>query len=80
MNNKNKTEIEIAADAIKYCRNELKKYDGLLSEYGDLTVSKRTVSERTIAMWEYERSKLEYVLGLSDKRPIFPFSKEEVSH
>lgn len=70
-----KTDIEIAADAIRYCRRELEKYNNLLSEYEDF---KKEISERTIAMWEYERQKLEYVLGLNDKRPVYPFSKEEV--
>ena len=67
-----KTDIEVAADAIKYCKKELKKYNNLLAKYEDI------VSERTIAMWEYERQRLEYVLGLSDRRPIFPYAKEEV--
>lgn len=74
--NEIKTDIEIAADAIKYCRQELKKYNNLLSKCEDF--DKEILSERTIAMWEYERQKLEYVLGLSDKRPIYPFSKEEI--
>ena len=72
---KNKTDIEIAADAIKYCKNELNKYNGLLEKYENTNMD---VSERTIAMWKFERQRLEYVLGLSDKRPIFPYAKEEV--
>ena len=72
----NKTDIEIAADAIKYCRKELEKYNHLLSKYDEY--EKQIFSERTVAMWEYERQRLEYILGLSDKRPIYPFSKEEV--
>ena len=74
--NKIKTDIEIAADAIKYCRNELEKYNHLLSKYDEY--EKQIFSKRTIAMWEYEKQKLEYVLGLSDRRSIYPFSKEEV--
>lgn len=72
----NKTDIEIAADAIKYCRKELEKYNHLLSKYDEY--EKQIFSKRTIAMWEYEKQKLEYVLGLSDRRSIYPFSKEEV--
>lgn len=75
--NKIKTDIEIAADAIKYCRRELKKYNDLLAKYYD-EYEKQIFSKRTIAMWEYEKQKLEYVLGLSDRRSIYPFSKEEV--
>lgn len=74
--NKIKTDIEVAADAIRYCRRELERYNNLLSKYEDF--EKEILSERTIAMWEYERQRLEYVLGLSDKRPVYPFSKEEV--
>lgn len=74
--NKIKTDIEIAADAIKYCRRELEKYNNLLAKYDEY--EKDIVSERTIAMWEYGRQRLEYVLGLSDKRPVFPYAKEEV--
>lgn len=74
--NKIKTDIEVAADAIRYCRRELERYNNLLSKYEDF--EKEILSERTIAMWEYERQRLEYILGLSDKRPIYPFSKEEV--
>ena len=58
----NKTDIEIAADAIKYCRKELEKYNHLLSKYD-----------------EYEKQKLEYVLGLSNERPMFPYAQEEVN-
>lgn len=69
---KNKTDIEIATDAIRYCRNELRKYNGLLEKYENTDMD---VSERTITMWKYERQRLEYVLGLSDRRPIFPMLK-----
>ena len=73
--NKIKTDIEVAADAIKYCRNELNKYNYLLEKYENTNMD---VSERSIAMWEFGRQRLEYVLGLSDKRPVFPYAKEEV--
>lgn len=74
--NKIKTDIEVAADAIRYCRRELEKYNNLLSKYENF--EKEILSERTIAMWEYERQRLEYVLGLSDRKPVYPFSKEKV--
>lgn len=74
--NKIKTDIEVAADAIRYCRRELERYNNLLSKYEDF--EKEILSERTIAMWEYERQRLEYILGLSDKRPVYPFDKKEV--
>lgn len=70
--NKIKTDIEVAADAIKYCRNELNKYNCLLEKYENTNMD---VSERSIAMWEFGRQRLEYVLGLSDKRPVFPMLK-----
>lgn len=73
-----KTDIEVAADAIKYCRRELKKYDDLLAKYEDY--EKDVIGERTIAMWEYERQRLEYVLGISDVRPIFPYVKEDIHY
>lgn len=72
--NKIKTDIEVAADAIRYCRRELEKYNDLLAKYEDY---EKDISERTITMWEYEKQRLEYVLGLSDRRPVYPFSKEE---
>ena len=73
----NKTDIEIAADAIKYCRKELEKYNHLLSKYDEY--EKQIFSKRTIAMWEYEKQKLEYVLGLSNESPMFPYAQEEVN-
>lgn len=75
--NKIKTDIEVAADAIKYCRRELEKYNNILAKY-EYEGYEKDISERTIAMWEYEKQRLEYVLGLSDRRPIFPYVKEEV--
>ncbi len=73
-----KTDIEVAADAIKYCRRELKKYNDLLVKYEEY--EKDVIGERTIAMWEYERQRLESVLGISDVRPIFPYVKEDIHY
>lgn len=63
-----KTEIEIAADAIKYCRSELLKFRKLISqaEFGELT---RQPSDVMIEQWKYEAARLEYILGEREEMP-----------
>lgn len=64
----NKTDIEIAADAIKYCRGKLRTYETLIlrAELGDLN---KPVSDGMIEEWRYEAQRLEYILGESEEMP-----------
>ena len=64
-----KTEIEIAADAIKYCRNELSKFRRLIT-YAELGELKRQPSDGTIEQWKYEAARLAFVLGESEEMPL----------
>ena len=63
-----KTEIEIAADAIRYCKGELLKFKRLIlqTELGELT---RQPSDEMIEQWRYEAARLEFILGESEKMP-----------
>ena len=63
-----KTEIEIAADAIKYCKSELLKLRRLIlqAELGELT---RQPSNKLIEQWKYEAAKLAFILGESEEIP-----------
>lgn len=63
-----KTEIEIAADAIKYCRNELSKFRRLISqaEFGEWN---KQPSEDVVKAWQYEAARLEYILGEREEMP-----------
>lgn len=66
-----KTEIEIAADAIKYCKTELLKLKRLILQ-AELGETKRPISEGMLEQWRYEAAKLEFILGESEEIPI-PF-------
>ena len=66
-----KTEIEIAADAIKYCKIELLKLRRLILQ-AELGETKRPVSECMLEHWRYEAARLEVILGESEEMPI-PF-------
>ena len=63
-----KTDIEIAADAIKYCKKELLKLQGwiLKAEMGELN---KQPSEDVIKAWYYEAARLEYILGEREEMP-----------
>ena len=63
-----KTEIEIAADAIKYCKTELLKLKRLILQ-AELGETKRPVSERMLEQWRYEAARLEFILGESEEMP-----------
>ena len=65
-----KTDIEIAADAIKYCRKELNEYQNLIERVEENDCHQ--VSERTLRIWAYKIKKLEFILGERDISPI-PF-------
>lgn len=69
-----KTEIEIAADAIRYCKDKLRAYETLLlkAELDDLN---RPVSDGMIAQWRYEAQRLEYILGDREEMPA-PYWRE----
>ena len=66
-----KTNIEIAADAIRYCKAELLKLRRLILQ-AELGETKRPVSEGMLEQWRYEAAKLEFILGESEEMPI-PF-------
>lgn len=64
----NKTDIEIAADAIKYCRGKLKTYETLLLK-AELDNLNKPVSDGMIEQWRYEAQRLEYILGEREEVP-----------
>ena len=64
-----KTEIEIAADAIRYCKSELAKFRRLIT-YAELGELKRQPSDTTIKQWEYEAARLAFILGESEEMPL----------
>ena len=66
-----KTEIEIAADAIKYCKAELLKLKWLILQ-AELGETKRPISEGILEQWRYEAARLAFILGESEEMPI-PF-------
>lgn len=68
-----KTDIEIAADAIKYCRKELNEYRAMVERMEE---SNHQVSEKTFCNWIYKIEKLEFVLGERDKPPVPLWYKE----
>ena len=63
-----KTDIEIAADAIRYCKAELLKFRRLIlqADLGELT---RQPSDGMIEQWKYEAARLEFILGESEEMP-----------
>lgn len=63
-----KTDIEIAADAIRYCKKELLKLQGLIlkAEVGEFN---KQPSEDVIKAWHYEAARLEYILGEREEMP-----------
>ena len=63
-----KTEIEIAADAIKYCKDKLSHFQRLIRQ-AELGENSRPVSENMLAQWEYEVARLEFILGESEEMP-----------
>lgn len=64
-----KTEIEIAADAIKYCKAELLKLKRLILQ-AELGETKRPISEDMLEQWRYEAAKLAFILGESEEMPM----------
>lgn len=63
-----KTDIEIAADAIKYCKDKLSNFKRLIhqAERGE---TNRPISENMLAQWEYEAARLEFILGENEEMP-----------
>lgn len=65
-----KTDVEIAAEAIKYCKSELCKFNRLISDYEKGKLPK--ANESVYKSWTYEAQRLEYVLGLRSSSPTPP--------
>ena len=63
-----KTDIEIAADAIRYCKNELSKLNRLIHK-AELGETNRPVSDGMIEQWRYEVARLEFILGEREEMP-----------
>ena len=63
-----KTDIEIAADAIIYCKSELSKFKRLIRQ-AELGETKRPISENMLEQWRYEAARLEFILGESEEMP-----------
>lgn len=63
-----KTDIEIAADAIKYCRTELLRLKRMIlqAELGELL---KQPNEDVVKSWHYQVEKLEYILGEREEMP-----------
>lgn len=66
-----KTDLEIAVDAIKYCRSELRKYRRIVADAGRSKT--RTLSKATYDNWIYNMQRLEYILGEREECPIPPW-------
>ena len=64
-----KTDIEIAADAIKYCRSELSKFRRLILQ-AECEELRRQPSDEMIKQWRYEAARLEFVLGEREEMPL----------
>lgn len=66
-----KTDLEIAADAIKYCRSELDKYRRVVIRADKCKM--HPPSETIYDNWIYNIQRLEYILGEREERPIPPW-------
>ena len=64
-----KTDIEIAADAIRYCKDKLSYFKRLILQ-AELGETKRPISENMLAQWEYEAARLEFILGERKEMPL----------
>ena len=62
-----KTDLEIAVDAIRYCRSELSKYRRIVDG------ADRSKIRITYDNWIYNIQRLEYILGEREERPIPPW-------
>lgn len=71
-----KTDIEIAADCIKHCRNELAKFERLIEKADNNELIRINVNSPTYDRWCYEAGRLRYVLGEQDFPPK-PYWEEE---
>ena len=63
-----KTEIEIAADAIRYCKDKLSNFKRLIRQ-AELGETNRPISENMLTQWKYEAARLEFILGESEEMP-----------
>lgn len=66
-----KTDLEIAVDAIKYCRSELSRYRRII--VGADRCEIHTPSKATYDNWIYNIQRLEYILGEREECPIPPW-------
>lgn len=64
-----KTEIEIAADCIKYCKKDLQRFEECLfrAEMGNLP---NKPSEMTIRAWQSKAKELREILDMREDEPI----------
>lgn len=67
-----KTDLEIAVDAIRYCRSELSKYRRVVAN-ADAKSTIRTPSKATYDNWIYNIQRLEYILGERTECPTPPW-------
>ena len=55
-----KTDFEIAADAIKFCRSELMRYESLLTR---VALGEINPNENVVKVWRCNAEKIEKILG-----------------
>lgn len=63
-----KTDLEIAFDAIKYCRAKLGEYYNLIDKYENEDF-KKMPSKTTYQQFQFEAARLEYILGMRVEKP-----------
>lgn len=65
-----KTDLEIAVDAIKYCRSELNRYRRMVAAADRCEI--HAPSQATYDNWIYDIQRLEYILGEREGYPTPP--------
>lgn len=65
-----KTDFEIAAEAIQYCKAKLKYYYDLIDNY-ERNINAKPPSEQVYHSWQFEAARLEYILDIREDRPIY---------
>lgn len=63
-----KTDLEIAFDALKYCKAELNKFYNLIDKYENKDF-KKMPSKTTYQQFCFEAARLEYILGMREEKP-----------
>ena len=66
-----KTDLEIAVDAIKYCRSKLAMYHSMGAAADRCEI--HTPSQATYDNWIYDIQRLEYILGEREGYPTPPW-------